>query len=53
MTIREFIRQNRENLDIVIQGQCPGAARNDGERRMWIMNDEGLYLWARAEGVRI
>ena len=23
------------------------------EIRQWILNDEGLYLWARSEGVRI
>jgi hypothetical protein len=34
MTIREFIRQNREELE-------------------WILNNEGLYNWARSEGVRI
>jgi hypothetical protein len=26
---------------------------NDSERREWILNDEGLYRWARQEGVRI
>lgn len=26
---------------------------NDSERRLWILNDEGLYNWARSEGVRI
>lgn len=26
---------------------------NDEERRLWILNDEGLYSWARSEGVRI
>ena len=26
---------------------------NDNERRLWILNDEGLYRWARSEGVRI
>ena len=29
------------------------AARNDSERRQWILNDEGLYRWARSEGVKI
>lgn len=28
-------------------------ALNDKERRLWILNDEGLYRWARSEGVRI
>ncbi len=26
---------------------------NDAERRQWILNDEGLYRWARSNGVRI
>ena len=28
------------------------TALNDAERRNWILNDEGLYMWARSEGVR-
>jgi hypothetical protein len=53
MTIREFIKQHREELDECIQGACPGAPRNDNERRLWILNDEGLYRWARSKGVNI
>ena len=34
-------------------GQDRNPRANDEERRMWILNDEGLYLWARSEGVRI
>jgi hypothetical protein len=26
---------------------------NDEERRQWVLNNEGLYRWARSEGVRI
>ena len=26
---------------------------NNEERRQWILNDEGLYRWARREGVKI
>lgn len=26
---------------------------NRSEIRLWILNDEGLYNWARSEGVRI
>lgn len=26
---------------------------NDAERRQWVLNDEGLYQWARSEGVNI
>lgn len=53
MTMREFIRQNREELDEAIRRVCPGAAQNDDERELWILNDEGLYNWARGEGVPI
>ncbi len=28
-------------------------ALTDSDRRLWILNDEGLYNWARSEGVRI
>ena len=28
-------------------------ARDDEERRLWVLNDEGLYNWARSEGVEI
>lgn len=30
-----------------------GQRLNDSERRQWILNDEGLYNWARREGVRV
>jgi hypothetical protein len=26
---------------------------DDAELRLWVLNDEGLYNWARSEGVRI
>ena len=26
---------------------------NNEERRLWILNDESLFNWARSEGVRI
>ena len=26
---------------------------SDADRREWILNDEGLYRWAKLEGVRI
>lgn len=58
MTFREFIRENREELDRCIASAigCEVADlhhRNDEERRFWVLNDEGLYNWARSEGVRI
>ena len=55
MTMRDFIKENRAELDGCIH-KTYGAAyqlKNDAERKLWILNDEGLYRWARSEGVRI
>ena len=54
MSIREFIRRNRTELDVCIRRACPNLDRlNDEDRRGWILNDEGLYLWAKREGVPV
>ena len=54
MTLKEFIRQNRDEIDQAIKRRCPNLkATSDEERRLWILNDEGLYHWARCEGVKI
>lgn len=65
--IRVFIREHRAELDEAInaanyrydgnggRGAVPDPAptHNDEERRLWVLNDEGLYNWARREGVEI
>ncbi len=67
MTMQKFIQANRATLDDAILGAMyqydgrggrgviptPRPKLNDRERKDWILNDEGLYRWARAEGVRI
>lgn len=53
MKMRDFIRKNREEIDKAIKSVCPNCRLNDEERRGWILNDEGLYLWAKSEGVPI
>lgn len=54
MTLKDFIHKNKEDLDIAIKNACPNLERiTNEERRLWVLNDEGLYNWARAEGVRI
>jgi len=73
MTMRDFIRDNRAEIDAAINRvlchvpatascYCPLSGTdhyhepdplNDAERRQWVMNDEGLYMWARREGVRV
>lgn len=57
MTLRQFIKDNREELDECIARVLGSMEnhryKNDEERRQWILNDEGLYNWARSYGVRI
>ena len=56
MTLREFIRENRKELDECIAnalGEEKNPIANDKERRLWILNDESLYRWARQCGVKI
>ena len=56
MTLREFVKNNRKELDDCIArslGRNSNPRPNDEERRLWVLNDEGLYRWARGEGVRI
>lgn len=52
MTLRDYIRRNREDIDATIRSVVPDARINDEERRMWVMNDEGLYRQARRAGWR-
>jgi hypothetical protein len=74
MTLRDFIKENRAEIDAAITRAVSHVPRQAGcdcskqgtdhyhtnkvridnaERRAWILNDEGLYRWARSEGVRI
>ena len=53
MTLQEFIDDNRDELDLMIRTAIdqPNFDLDDEERRLWIMNDEGLYNWALESGV--
>ena len=56
MRLQTFIKDNRVELDAAIAraiGRDNNPSANDEERRLWILNDEGLYRWARSEGVRL
>lgn len=54
MTIHRFIRENRTKIDFAITKRVPNHPKlNDKERRQWVLNDEGLYNWARSAGVKI
>ena len=56
MTLKQFIRKNKEALDLYIEDQCESLGiksyKNNRERELWIRNDEALYLWAKSEGVK-
>lgn len=66
-SMREFIAEHRELLGANISAAIyryddhggrgviphPAPKYNDRERRFWILNDGGLYRWARSEGVQI
>ena len=55
-SITQFIRENKAEIDAGIKRALdadPEYHLNDRERRLWILNDEGLYRWARSEGVRV
>lgn len=52
-SLRNWIKENKEEIDKTIHIIVPEVKINDEERRMWILNDEGLYLWAKHEGVDI
>lgn len=52
-SMKDFIKNNKTEIDKVIRNACPNARINDEERRLWILNDEGLYNWAKREGVKI
>lgn len=54
MTIQQFIKKHRVEIDEFIHCSLHSKYRlNDEEREQWILNDEGLYLWAKSEGVKI
>lgn len=55
MTLSNFIKEHREEIDNGVKRYLdrPEMRLNDDDRRQWVLNDEGLYQWARSEGVRI
>ena len=53
MTLKEFIKENKDEIDNCILRVCPNCSMNNNERRLWVLNDESLYNWARSEGVKI
>jgi hypothetical protein len=50
--VYDFIEQHRAEIDAVIKRKAPNWTKpiDDAERRLWVLNDEGLYNWAKSEG---
>lgn len=53
MTLKQFIKDNKEAIDAAIKRATGNPPQNAEDRRLWILNDEGLYRWARSEGCKI
>jgi len=49
MTMQKFIDMNRREL----LASMTGPHTDDDEIELWILNDEGLYEWARSSGVDV
>jgi aromatic ring-cleaving dioxygenase len=52
MTLTEFIKENKQEIDACIKKVVRNCKLDNQERRLWILNDEGLYTWAKSEGVK-
>lgn len=53
-SLHDFLKENRKEIDEAIRRVSPNNHYfNDEERRQWVLNDPGLYSWARSEGVNI
>lgn len=54
MTLAQFIRENRAAISEAVARAYGDNCKptNDADRADWIRNDEGLYNWAKMEGVK-
>ena len=65
-SVHRFIRENRAKIDARINetlSLSPGIRGrnfgiktpkfNDNDRHVWLLNNEGLYLWAKAQGIKV
>ena len=53
ISLSQWIKEHRAELDAYVSDIAPGWAKSDSARREWVLNDEWLYNWARSEGVAI
>jgi hypothetical protein len=53
MSLRAWVRQHRDTINATIRGAGVTGTINDSDREDWVLNDEGLYRSAQADGVNI
>lgn len=55
MTLRQYVKENRQYIDYVIEKRIGYTHYpiNDSDRIEWVNNDETLYIMAIEEGVNI
>lgn len=53
MALSEFVAENRTEIDSLVVKAYGVTPADDDEREDFVLNDEGLYLWAVDEGVDI
>jgi len=46
-TLLQFIKENRQEIDRLIKTQDPNQPKNNNNRRLWIMNNQVLYDYAK------
>jgi hypothetical protein len=54
MSMKEFVRKHSKEIDAYIAralGRKSNPIPTYEERRLWVLNDEFLYNWARSKGV--
>lgn len=51
-SLAAFIREHAAIIDAAIKRAAPHQPCTYNERRLWVLNDEGLYLMAKRWGWR-
>jgi hypothetical protein len=54
VSLRAWIKEHRAEIDAAVWRVVSNLGPlNDNDRREWVANDEGLFNWAKSEGVNV